>query len=58
MSRSRKKNINQNDEEHPDPPKPPGTPERIPIKEPEEEKKPPLGDPQQPSRKKPRLSRV
>ncbi len=40
----------------PDPDKnPPGSPDRTPVKDPDKEKKQPVGDPQPPEKKKPRL---
>lgn len=40
----------------PDPDKnPPGSPDRTPVKDPDKEKKRPVGDPQPPEKKKPRL---
>lgn len=44
-------NHNQNDE---NPSKPPGAPDRTPVKEPDEKKKP-MGDPQPPKKKTPKL---
>jgi hypothetical protein len=47
-------NKNQDDQNDNEESIPPGTPERTPVKEPDTKKKP-VGDPQSPEKKKPRL---
>lgn len=52
MIRPKNESPDQKEEETPTPP---GAPDRTPVEDPDRSENPPMGDPQKPSKKRPRL---